>query len=89
MWRQTGLNIEVEKVVGIQANGTWLFACKLEAGFDGSEPPFDPPPWAQSDIKKLEFVEPFTLEVNDWHRPDQFIVVRDGFVAQGQYQQGQ
>lgn len=88
MWKQTGLNIEVEKVVGIQANGTWLFGCKLEAGFDGSEPPFGPPPWVGSDIKQIEFVEPFTLEINQWHRPDQFIVVRDGFVAQGNYQQG-
>lgn len=87
MWRQTGLNIEVEKVVGIQANGTWLFGCKLEAGFDGTEPPFPPPPWVESEIEQLEFVEPFKLELDNWHHPDQFIVVRDGFVAQGHYQQ--
>ena len=27
LWKQTGLNVEVEKVVGIQKDGTWLFSC--------------------------------------------------------------
>jgi len=89
MWQQTGLNIEVEKVVGIQKNGTWLFACRLESGFDGTEAPFDPPPWSQHQIDKVAFIEPFTIELDSWHRPDQFIVVRDGFVASGQYQEEQ
>lgn len=87
MWQQTGLNIEVEKVLGIQENGTWLFGCKLESGFDGTEDPFAPPHWAASHIESIEFIEPFSIEINNWNRPEQFIVVRDGFVAQGRYQQ--
>lgn len=86
IWQQTGLNIEVEKPLGIQENGTWLFGCKLEAGFDGTEPPFAPTPWANKNIEHIEFVDPFTLDIYNWRNPDQFIVVRDAYVAQGNYQ---
>ncbi|MGB3726647.1 MAG: hypothetical protein WA981_12830 [Glaciecola sp.] len=89
MWLQTGLNIEVEDVVGIQTNGTWLFGCKLDAGFDGSEAPFSAPVWSNNNIQHIAFVDPFTLDLHDWQQPDHFIVVRDAFVAQGNYQKAQ
>lgn len=89
MWLQTGLNVEVENVVGLQADGTWLFGCKLEAGFDGSEPPFPPNPANEANIQQVEFVKPFTLDLYDWAKPDQFIIVRDAFVAQGNFQKAQ
>ena len=89
MWRQTGLNVEVEGVVGIQADGTWLFGCKLEAGFDGTEPPFDPAPTANSHVKTIAFVDPFSLDMYNWEKRDQFIVVRDAYIAYGEYQKSQ
>jgi len=89
MWLQTGLNVEVSSVVGLQADGTWLFACTLDAGFDGSEDPFPPNPATEKQIQHVEFVKPFSLDLYDWANPDQFIIVRDAFVAQGKLQQTQ
>ena len=86
MWQQTGLNVEVENVIGLQADGTWLFGCHLDAGFDGSEAPFKPSHTSRAEVEHIEFVEPFTLDMYDWDKPDQFIVIRDAFVAQGQHQ---
>ncbi|MFW8590604.1 hypothetical protein ACOI22_07375 [Glaciecola sp. 2405UD65-10] len=86
LWLQTGLNVEVEDVVGLQADGTWLFGCHLEAGFDGSESAFMPSDTSRPEVEHIEFVDPFTLDMYDWDKPDQFIVVRDAFVAQGQHQ---
>lgn len=86
MWLQTGLNVEVENVLGIQQNGTWLFGCKLDAGFDGTESAFSPAPWSKSSVKHISFIDPFSLDMHDWENVDQFIVVKDAFVAQGNYQ---
>lgn len=86
MWQQTGLNIEVEKVVGAQANGIWLFGCKLEAGFDGTEPPFDAPQWSNNEVEKVMFINPFDIELQNWAQREHFEIVRDAYVLQGNYQ---
>ncbi len=82
MWQQTGLNVEVGEVLGIHANGTWLFACNLNAGFDGTEPPFDAPPWSAKNVEKIAFIDPFLIEQDNWVSPEQFTVTRDAYVAQ-------
>lgn len=86
MWQQTGLNVEVLKVIGAQADGTWLFGCKLEAGFDGSESPFDAPPWSNDEIKTVLFINPFDIDLHNWARRDHLEIVRDAYVLQGSYQ---
>jgi hypothetical protein len=85
MWEQTGFNVQVQNVVGLYSDGTWLFACQLEAGFDGSEKPFDAPDWSSPDVESIAFIDPFLIEHQHWQEPDRFISVRDAYVAQHNY----
>jgi len=89
MWLQTGLNVEVQNVVGAQADGTWLFGCKLSSGFDGSEAPFDPPHWSSDNVKKIMFINPFDIELYNWAQRDHFDIMRDAYILQGNYQKAE
>lgn len=86
IWEQTGFNVEVQKVVGVQADGTWLFGCKLDAGFDGTEPPFDAPQSSNKQVTSVLFIKPFEIDLHNWARPDHFDIVKDAYVLQGNYQ---
>lgn len=83
MWEQTGFNVEVQGVVGAQADGTWLFECQLDAGFDGTEAPFPAPSWNKANVANIAFIDPFEIDVENWARRSHFIVVRDAFVGLG------
>jgi hypothetical protein len=86
MWQQTGLNVEVQAVIGAQADGTWIFACHINAGFNGTEAPFSPPYWSNSNIQNIAFINPFEIELQDWARQKHFTVVRDAYVLAGIHQ---
>ena len=86
MWQQTGLNVEIENVVGVFDDGTWLFGCNLESGFDGSEEPFKAPAWSSPDVDNILFIDPFTIEHKNWRDPARFITVRDAYIEQKNYQ---
>lgn len=86
MWQQTGLNVEVDQVLGAQADGMWLFGCKLEAGFDGTEAPFNAPDWSDNEVEQIMFVNPFDIDLHNWANKDHFEIVRDAYVLQGNYQ---
>lgn len=89
MWQQTGLNVEVEQVVGAQADGMWLFGCKLESGFDGTEAPFKAPAWSADNVETIMFVNPFDIDLHNWANKDHFEIVRDAYVLQGNYQKAE
>ena len=86
MWQQTGLNVEVEHVVGAQADGLWLFGCKLEAGFDGTEPPFSAPLYSSDTVETVMFINPFEIDLHNWVHREHFDIVRDAYILQGKYQ---
>lgn len=86
MWQQTGLNVEVDLVLGAQTDGMWLFGCTLESGFDGTEAPFDAPNWSGDKVEKIMFVDPFDIDLHNWANKDHFEIVRDAYVLQGNYQ---
>jgi hypothetical protein len=86
MWRDTGLNVEVQRVVGAQTDGTWLFACTVNAGFDGTEAPFEAPNWSKANVENVVFLNPFDIEQDNWDEPEHFTAVRDAFVLNGIYQ---
>lgn len=80
VWQETGLNVEVGRKLTTQRNGVSLFACTLEAGFDGSEDSIPPPPWRPSNVEEMTFIYPFDVDLHQWYRPDQFIAVTDAFI---------
>jgi hypothetical protein len=83
MWRDTGLNVEVQQVVGTQTDGTWLFSCEVNAGFDGTEEPFAAPPWSNDNVEYIAFIDPFNIELQNWANRDHFTVMRDAYVLEG------
>lgn len=81
MWDYSGFNVLVGELLVNQSNDTHLYACELQAGFDGTEAFIEPAPWHASDVKSLTFIDPFEIEQDQWHSPDHFTAARDGFVA--------
>jgi hypothetical protein len=79
-WQETGFNVEVGEKLTTQRNGVSLFACALNAGFDGTEKSIAPPPWRPKNVEEMTFIYPFDIDLHQWHEPDQFIAVRDAFI---------
>lgn len=82
MWQQTGLNVEVQGLVGAQSDGTWLFGCEVNAGFDGTEAPFNTPSWSDRNVVKVAFINPFEIERQNWARSSHFDVMRNAYILQ-------
>lgn len=80
-WEQTGLNVEVDQLLGVTQSGTMLFSCGISGGFTSEDGPLPPPPWAASNIKQIEFINPFDSRHDVWRQPDNLIMYRDGFVT--------
>lgn len=82
IYRDTGFNVKVGPVLAMQKNGTWLFSCAVNNGFDGSEKPFSPLYSLNTQIKKIVFVDPFETEPNEWENIDNLISTRDAYVRE-------
>ncbi|WP_371194133.1 hypothetical protein [Glaciecola sp. SC05] len=80
MWQQTGFNVEVGQLLTTQIDGSLLYACDLQAGFDGSEDAIEAPPWHPENVQKIVFIYPFDIELDQWQHPDHFASMRDAFV---------
>ncbi|MFC4700428.1 hypothetical protein ACFO4O_09685 [Glaciecola siphonariae] len=83
MWLETGFNVEVGAQLAKQRDNTLLFACSLANGFDGSEVSIAAPPWADGQVQQLLYIDPFNIEQDQWHHPDNLTGVRDAYVNHG------
>ena len=93
MWEQTGFNVEVGQLLSITSNGTHVFACKLNNGFNafdasGRDEGIEAPAWNKHDIEALRFVNPFDTRTENWTHPDHLILYRDGYVSVGFVESG-
>ncbi len=80
-WEQTGINVEVDQLLGITQSGMMLFSCKLGGGFTSKDGPIAPPSWSNKDIEQIDFINPFDTRHAAWRQPDNLIMYRDGFVT--------
>jgi len=85
-WDQGGFNVNVgeallSRPVVSTGDQIVLYACKLQAGFDGSEPLIQAPPWQTKHVTRMLFIDPFELEQDQWENPDHFVAVRDAFIS--------
>lgn len=87
LWQQTGLNAKVEQVLGVTENGTWIFSCQIDSSFTGEEQAFAAPSWSDDSIDTIHFIDPFSVTLKEWHYPDDFVVIRDSFIASGKKEQ--
>ncbi len=79
MWEQSGINVRVGDLLTKHKN-TYLFACDLQAGFDGTEDYIPAPPWQPDTVKRLVYVDLFAIEQDQWQNPDNFTSARDAFI---------
>ncbi len=80
VWQHTGFNVEVGPRLGSLRRDLELFACELDAGFDGSEI-IETPSWTKSPNLKLTFVNPYDYSPYDWINPNDLEKVLDAFVT--------
>jgi len=80
-WEQTGLNVEVDQLLGVTQSGTMLFSCKISGGFTSEDGPLEPPSWANKNIQRIEFINPFDTRYDVWRQPDNLVIYRNGFVT--------
>lgn len=81
-WEQTGINVNVDQLLGITQSGLMLFSCELGGGFTSDDGPIDVPGWSSGDIQQIEFINPFDTRYDSWRQPNNLIMYRDGFVKQ-------
>lgn len=80
-WQQTGLNVEVDQLLGVTQSGMMLFSCKISGGFTSEDSPLEPPSWVDRKIQTIEFINPFDTRYDVWSQPNNLVIYRDGFVT--------
>lgn len=78
-WEQTGMNVEVDQLLGVTQPGVMIFSCNINNGFTSKDGPLPPPDWTTGNIQQIEFINPFDTRYNAWLQPDNLIMYRDGF----------
>jgi hypothetical protein len=81
-WEQTGINVEVDQLLGVTQSGMMLFSCELGGGFTSEDGPIVVPSWSDKEIEQIEFINPFDTRHDAWRQPDNLSMYRAGFVAQ-------
>lgn len=81
MWQQTGFNVEVGERLTRHSMTKQLYACKLQAGYDGTETFIKAPPWKPHNVQKMVFIYPFDIDLHQWYQADEFIGVRDAYTS--------
>lgn len=77
----TGLNVRVEHYLGTSDSGIHLFQCQLSEQFPSASGRYEVPDWGPNKFSFVELVDPFLIEYQGWHRPDDLVSIRNVFVA--------
>lgn len=77
-WEETGLDVTVGEHLHRFDNGFSLYRCRIDSAADPRETKTNDP-W---EISAVEWIDPSTLNKNDWRFPDQFPVVQQLAVRQ-------
>lgn len=78
-WEETGFNVEVGELLGVNENGFHYFSCSLNAGFDGKITEFPVPKWSESEVKAIQLVDPFVLTDKQWRFENRLVNLRSMF----------
>ena len=88
-WEETGFNVEVGALLGINENRFRYYACTLDDDFDGKIVNFPLPDWAENEVTAIQFVNVFDTQHFHWRYPDQLVFLRDLFNKLGKMQKQQ
>jgi hypothetical protein len=79
VWKTTGLNVEVGKLLFTAPNQTQYFDCKLTDDFSKQLEMFPVPPWADRKTRNITLVDPFDTEEDHWVEDINLIILREAF----------
>jgi hypothetical protein len=79
VWKTTGLNVEVGKLLFTAPNQTQYFDCKLTDDFSKQLEMFPVPPWADRKTRNITLVDPFNTEEDHWVEDINLIILREAF----------
>lgn len=85
-WEETGFNVEVGPLLGVNENRFRYYGCTLDDDFDGKILDFPLPEWAENEVVAIQFVDLFDTQHFHWRYPDQLILLRDMFNKLGKIQ---
>ena len=86
-FEETGLNTKVTNLLAITESGLYLFACQQSGGLTPDKYPQLPvPDWSNTEVTKIEWVDPYTLTHDDWRFPDQLVEIKDAYVEAIKFQ---
>jgi hypothetical protein len=79
VWKTTGLNVEVGKLLFTASNQTQYFACKLTDDFSSQLEQFPVPSWAKHKTSKVSLIDPFDSQQKHWVNDIDLIDVREAY----------
>jgi len=66
VWKTTGLNVEVGRLLFTTQNQTHYFACKLTDDFSSQLKTFPVPSWAKRKTSEIALIDPFNTQQDQW-----------------------
>tara|TARA_R110000751_G_scaffold73956_1_gene149703 strand:- start:54010 stop:54432 length:423 start_codon:yes stop_codon:yes gene_type:complete len=79
VWKTTGLNVEVGKLLYTAPNQTHYFACKLTDDYSRELQQFPVPSWAKRKTSAVSLVDPFNTQQDQWVNEINLINLREAF----------
>lgn len=79
VWKTTGLNVEVGKLLFTSPNQTQYFECKLTDDFSSQLEVFPVPLWAKRKTSHISLVDPFETQQTQWVNNINLITLREAY----------
>lgn len=79
VWKTTGLNVEVGKLLYTAPNQTQYFACKLTDDFSSQLQQFPVPSWAKRKTSEISLIDPFETQQDQWVSDINLIDLREAY----------
>ncbi len=79
VWKITGLNVEVGKLLFTASNQTQYFACKLTDDFSSQLEQFSVPSWAKRKTSNISLIDPFDTQQQQWINDINLVDLREAY----------
>lgn len=78
-WEETGFNVEVKQLLGVNENGYHYYACQLSGDFVGEIKEFPLPESARNEVSQILLMDPFVITEQQWRFENRLPALRDMF----------
>ena len=79
VWKTTGLNVEVGKLLYTAPNQTQYFGCKLTDDYSSQLRQFPVPSWGKRNTSHIALINPFETEQDQWIDDIDLIKLREAY----------